>query len=346
MAGFWREVFLGTDTSVSTIVIDVPVYATSSTPGATGTVRVELDNVTFSSKPPTSGSPKMSVRNVEIAGSVRTPGSIQVGHATASLGDGTIVYSSPTVSEDGFAPDLRPYRTDASVVTADTDAVSGSRTVATTTDPAQVTVPATMLREGPYQLFARLRRSDNGGGDSVITSTAALKVGATLIGTQTQVTDTLPLLGPDGVNAGYRVVNLGGFVLPPAPTTAESSASVVIEFEPDFTSLHWDDLFLFYMGDDAALSVTDCGFGTPTLGSAHSHLFLDSATVSVPDRVYLGTLADRSDAFSAGSFTSWHGVHHVRPPATGLFVVTPGATYPEVGFRSYVYGHTHVPSAT
>lgn len=329
-----RATYLCNDASASTLRVHGVTEAASLSTVQPALADMLLDNVSRSNRPPalaTTG--RESVRTVRGRGSARTMGRISVSHATAALGD-VLLFSCPALST-GYTPDLRRWRSAGGTVTADGNTVSGSRQVVAGT---VFTVPAAPLPRGTYLMYGRVRASADT--TAVIQATAKTIIGSTPFGTQATNSDSTALLA--GV---WKIVPIGELTLPTVDVPSGASGSVEITLSlPTGTDVEWDEMWIFYAGEDSALTIAHCGSGSPTLGANHNRLWLDSPSLDRPEpAIFMGTLADRSDAFFAdvdGLVDGW-GLHPILPTDMTFFLATTGATNAALQVARKPAWHTH-----
>ena len=306
-------------TFVTNVVSEVP--AGSAAP----TVTVRLDNVTRTNVgPAASPSGRESQRYIEVTGSARTPASIAIEHATAALGD-VLVYTSPELAT-GYTPALRNFITSNPNGTTGPGATGVSGFISTGDNNIVFDVPASSLPAGPHLLMAPLS------GYSVSTIKVSTLIGSTVVNEQ--------ILTPPTTSTG--LVPLAVVNLPTVSYPAGSSAKVRITLKGNTPLFQFDELWSFYMGEGAELTQVSCGTGTPASGGAANRLFLDAPNINnggLP-AIYMGTAANRSDAYRPTTITSW-GSHKFCPPQTRLFVVTTGAASPTISLRHRPAWFTH-----
>lgn len=293
--------------------------------GASTSSTLSLFQVERTNVAPVSGTARQSGRSVAVLGSARTPGSLELSHATSALGD-VIVYTGPLGG--GYNPALRTQLT-STAGTTDTGTVSGAYS---NTPTVTYSVPAASLPTGGYVLMARVKYGSSA--DVALPWTAQTKIGANTFGPQLSGTRTHAL------TTSYRLVTLGGVTLP--PTAVQSSSAGVVELTVTAGATTIDEVWLFYVGDGAALTVVSAGTATPAAGGSSSRMWIDSPSLSYPrPAVWVGTLADRSDARHAGpDATSW-GLHDFTPGDMRLFVVTSNALSADVSLSYFPRWFTH-----
>lgn len=319
-----------TDSSVTSLRFEgltATIVPGSSAPSAPN---VRLDNLSRSNQPPANSTGRESTRTIAYGGSARAQGSLQIAHATQGLGD-VIVYTGPS-----YSPGLRQFKTSGGSTTTDSDTVSGTRESFTT---LTFEVPADILPRGGYVLMGRLR-STSGTVSRAVSWTASTVIGSTVKSSQSDTSDTFSFTSGVGV-AGWSIVELGGMVLPTNDVAEGSSAKVRIVVTAS-SGLEFDQMWLFYLGDDAALTVVSCGPGVAALGSNHNRLWIDTASLERPvPSIWMGTTADRKDSFHAGPSAAAWGVHTFPPGDVFVYLVTTSAQRPEMALRCFDAFHTH-----
>lgn len=295
-----------------------------------------IDNVSRSSLTPSlSTTGRQSLRTINVGGSARTQGRVIVSHETGGLGD-LIVYSRGELG-DANAPDLRRRKSVASgTTTTDATTISGFRESFSGGSPVKFTTPAVMLTEGGYLVYARVRAT-SGTQATTFTTTASTVVGSTTMATATDVSETVSL-----TTSPWKIVPVGSVVLPPSRVSDSSGASVELTVASSNSSVEWDEMWAFYMGDDSALTIVALGEGTPAAGSVSNRFRLDTPTLADPrESIWAGTLADWSDAFHAGTLTQTWQVPDLPPGVATFFIANSGAANPSLQVARYRRFHTH-----
>lgn len=334
-AGWRRVTWTCPDTSVA--AFRFAVFSRQFFPAGGGapvvaTMDTAIDNVQRSNQPPVlSSTGRQALRSITQGGSARSEGRFQLSHATAGLGD-VIVFSCPSLGT-GYTPDLRRWRTSGGTPTASASTVSGTRE---TFVGVTFNVPAAQLPRGGYLLYARVRAT-SGTPTIVVSATAATKIGSTLFDERDTSGELVTLNTTDWV-----IVPVGSVVLPTTDVPEGSAATVEITVSRDTGSVEWDEMWLFYAGNDSALTIASLGAGSSSLGTVHNRLWLDAPSLDrlVP-AIWAGTLEDRSDAFHAGALASVWQVPSLPPGEVTFFVATTGATYAELTVNAYERFHTH-----
>lgn len=349
--GTVRYTWFSGDTSASTLrlvagtrVADGYNYGSSPYAPTGAAAGVLLDNVERSNVGPNaSTSGRRLIKTLEVGGSARTTASIMVEHPTQGLGD-TLFYSSAALGDGGYSPTTGEYLAAGPTVTADTTAISGNKITSAAAGslaaPIVWNVPASRLPAGPYLVMARARPDVQ----QTNLQTLSLKVeqveGATVYGTYTfPVTFTLAG-GVSPATTWPTLTTMGAVTLPVQNVPDGSSASVRFTMSlavasPTTARFVVDSLLLFYLGDGSDITRVDCGSGAAALGAAHNRLFIDQPTPFRPKPgLFVGTLADRSDAYDPGfPAVNSRGIHPILPGANQCFVITVGAQNPTVTFR-------------
>lgn len=327
-SGVTRLTWQCADSSATTLRIRAS-FQTTTTSGTFGFKIANLSRSNVAPSTPTATG-RQSLRIVSVTGSARTAGSVAIGHPTQGLGD-VLLYTSPELAR-GYNPDVTPYRVlSGSSVTADATTIAGQYI----TSGKVFEVDAASLPAGPYLIMFRAS-PDSGTGPREATVSVRSVVGGVEFAEQVLPTVSIPT----GFSMG--TYSAGVVTLPLTRFTDESVGSVQIEV--DASSVRLDKVWAFYLGEDADLTYVKAGAGTPALGTVHSRLFLDAPTLANDGApgLFVGTQADRSDAFHPGYPTvqSW-GRHLFAPPSVNLFVVTTGAANPSVSLRHRPAWHTH-----
>jgi hypothetical protein len=312
-------------------IASVKVHAVTGTAyGDTSTTTMPLSLIKVTNDVP-AGTKRQQLRQFAVGGSVRCPGTIQVDHETAGLGD-VIVYTDPALNTL-YRPDLmRWYVSSSGGTPATSGSITGTPHYIDGPNPLIFDVPVQSLPEGGYVLMGRLSNFNVG---DVVTAAASTRLGTTDIASETESRT----IDDSAASGTYKIVPLATLNLPPSPA---SSGSVRISLTASATGIICDELWLFYMGEDSALTILSAGAGTPALGSVHNRLDLEAASTSrVMPSLWVGTQANRSDRFHAGSLAEDMPTHVFTPPTTRAFVVTTGADNPAVSYRYRKHWHTH-----
>lgn len=293
-----------------------------------------VDNVERTNVPPgASSSGRESLRTVTVSGSARTAASIAVEHETEGLGE-TILYTSKELAR-GYHPALLRWL-DATLTTAvdDDTAVSGSRV--TSTGGFVFNVPATSLPRGTHLFMISARTTA-----AVVSKfdwDVVMRIGSHDIAGSTDSGTSEDGVTWDGTTTGpWQIIPIGITTLPPTDVPDSSAALVRITINP--TALPDDveigQLWTFYLGDDAAITQIDCGAGTPDVGAIHNRLFLDAPNLRNEGRAraFVGTEADRADAFQATGLAESLDIHDVVPKIMQLYAITAGAPHPKITLR-------------
>jgi hypothetical protein len=305
-----RATFYCPDASVTTLrfvfVANVPV----------GTdVKVLLDDVKRSPTPSSVAADQ--TRILDVGGSARTQASLHVSH-TGGLGD-VILYTAPNVGR-GYSPRLADFSV-------------GTR---------QFEVPAAPLPRGGYVLYARMKTT-SASDSRELSWTASTKVGSATLGGQSGKS------APIDLTTTYRIVSLGRMVLPPVDVADLSAAVVRLDVSEADTpailgnNIVYGGFWLFYIGDDAALTVVSCGTGAASAGTVHSHLWVDAPTVDrAAPGLWVGTAAAKTDAIHGGVFARASDIHSFPPGEVGVFLSCPDlAASVALEGRYFKRWHTH-----
>lgn len=334
--GYKRVTWRCLDSSVTSLRID-GIGTSAVAPGAPAPVsQLQVDNVSRSNVGPTpTTTGRESFRTIAVSGSARTAASLAVEHETLGLGD-VLFYSSSALGA-GYTPDLRPWQAGAPTVTDDADnTVSGFYS---TSSSIQFDVPAYSLPDGPHLVMFRGRSNSAGTTDATVT--VRTLVNGVPYGETVLQAVTLP-----GVAEAFEVVTAGVVTLPGVQVPPQSDT--IVQFEiGGFGSIQIDEVWSFYLGEDSDLTYVKAGTGTPSLGTVHNRLFVESPSIGnggAPG-LFVGTTANGSDAFHPGYPTvrSW-GRHPFVPPEMAMFIVTTGGGNPVVTLRHRPAWHTHAAS--
>lgn len=293
-----------------------------------GTLRINFYDISRSNLPADSNAgQRQTFRTFPMQGTVRTPGNLALSDASAGLGT-VIVYTS-AAGTSTVQPPLREYRVAGSTETTDVSVVSGKRSDLSTLHSFDI--PAPNVDPGGYLLVARVRHATAGA--RAITWAGMSRMGSTTL-------DAAPQSGVRNVTLAantWTVVSVAQLNLP--PTRVGPNGMIRINLSGP-SGLELDEAWLFNV-DTGRLTIVECGTGTPTAGGAASRLWLDAASLENPERsIWLGTAADRSDAFGAGGRIQSFGRHEFVPPLVNAFVVATGSVATDV-LLSYFPSYSH-----
>lgn len=311
---YTRSTFVCSDASVAEFRIKAP-HSYETPDGSSGLLAGDLlvDQLIRTNQAPSSGTLRQKVSRVAIKGSARTQGSLKIEHPSSALGY-TMIHTCPDLG-DGYTPDLSRWATGAG--TADSSLISGS---VRTYDGTTYVAPLRMLRPGPYVLVARVRASTNG--DYVLN------------GAHVSITD-----------ATWRIETLTVMEIADHIAGTAFSQTILLDQTAGPAGAEVDEAWLFYIGDDAALTRVDLGTGAPSATGSSNRLFIDTATTSRPyPGLWRGTLADKSDARSAVTDSVSWGDHMFAPPSATIFTVTSNALDAQVSLTHRPRWHTHAGS--
>lgn len=275
-----------------------------------------IEQVARTNLAPFTGTGRQQFRSLIVTGSARTEGSLQVAHATQSLGE-VLVYTN-TDDGSGYQPACRGFRTGGGTVSSDPATASGSSSPLNAAAPETYDVPSSAVPSGTYAPMSRLRATTPG--FYVVTLTASLLSGTTELGAIT-MTRTLEL------GTTWKLCELGALALPTVAVPPGSTAKVRIELSCP-GAVEVDDTYLFNL-TVGALSWVDCGTGTPATGGSSNRLWIDTASLNVPrPSMWVGTLADGSDRHHIeGTKVYSEMPHRFEPGDVNLFTLTSNALY-------------------
>jgi hypothetical protein len=223
------------------------------------------------------------------------------------------IYTCKDGLASGYQPNLRQYETPAPA-TDTSSPYSGFVPFG-----GHLAVPASSLPRGGYVLMGFLRDDDvTGSKPSPITFTVTAQIGTT--GPKQTIKTTVPYrLSLDGTKWTVQgAVNLGSMLLPPADVPMNSTATVNITISSTAPGSrgYLDEVWAFYMGDNAALTTLTSGI------ISGGYTFLDAPDLNYPyPRVRVGTSQDGHDSVDASAYLSSFGHHEYNPPTTRLFIV-------------------------
>ncbi|MCD4535638.1 hypothetical protein LRP67_16215 [Nocardioides sp. cx-169] len=305
---------------------------------ALGYMTLSVDDITRTNVAPFIGTRRMQFRKFVVGGSAPTEASLQLAHESSSLGD-VRIYTMPA-RNSGYQPPLRQYRTDGATPTPDTNTASGGRSMLNGGTPETYDVPAHSLIAGTHLLEAILRGTI---GPKAVNYSISTLVGDTEHG----VVSGIALFALQSTD--WQIVPLASLPLPPVALPAGSTAKVRIELSSP-TAVEIDDAFI-YNTDEGRLTGVICGTESPTTGGSSSRVWVDAPRLDWPNpAIWLGTLADRSDARHAiaggpaeGGEVPAQGTHIFEPGEVNLFTLSTKA--PDVAaslryFRRYQHNRT------
>jgi hypothetical protein len=278
--------------------------------GASGAT-LSVNDITRTNVVPFIGTGRQQFRSLEVAGSARTEGSLQIAHETAALGV-VAVYTNAD-DRSGYQPACRQYRTAGGAVTGDVTTASGQYSPLNAGTPETYDIPSRAVPEGTYAPMARLKHATPG--YYPITLTASLLSGSLELGS-VSVTQNMY------VTSSWALYPLGSLSLPPVAVPPGSLAKVRLKLSST-GAVQVDDTYIFNT-TIGALSVVDCGTGTPVAGGPANRLWIDTASLDVPrPAMWVGTLADRSDAHHVEGLKIQSEMPHRFPPGpVNLFTVS------------------------
>jgi hypothetical protein len=317
----------------SNLVIGLTAKAASG--GASVTVGV--DSIVRSNSSGVTADRQQS-RTLPVYGSARAQASLRIETGDASLGSQTLVFTGPPQSS-GFQPPLRVYRFTGPTVTADPDAVSGATNALATSEASadQWSISTAAIQPATYELYALLSVTS-----SITVTLAWSAFGATGDGTPRITGSRIVTLQP-----GPQFVAIASLEMPTARRYVGSSGLVSLRLWASVDGVTIDDAYLFNgEGHLTVIDTTDC-----------SLLLLNSASIDDPEATaWVGKAAgssggdpdvDTAVVYAGNRAQAWEQ-HQFAPPATNVFVVTPGTTQAQVSMTYYPrWGHhaAQVPAA-
>ena len=315
-----RSTFLCPDGSVGEFRVKGPRKMTSyDGTGGPRNANLYVDQLVRTNQAPSTSTLRQKVTSIDVLGSARTQGSIKVEHASSALGY-TIVHTYSDLG-DGYTPDLSRWISSGGPGTADSSLVSGYYKALGNITPLTYTVPLRILRPGPYVLVARVRAS--AAGDYTLGAGGA----AAKVNFATANTWQVSTLG---------VIEVGDHV------NGSAFSQTLVTSKAGSGSVDVDEAWLFYVGDDAALTRIQLGTGTPSATGSSNRLWLDTPNTTRPyPSLWRGTLADKSDARNAVSDADAWGDHQAQPPSMTVFTVTTNALDAQVSLTHRPRWHTH-----
>jgi len=274
-----------------------------------------------------------SARTLSVAGSARTQGSLALEDEDNALGTALIYTCPPTGGM--MQPPLRALLSSGPTPTPDATAVSGFRSDLSSTHTFDL--PPDAVVPGGHLLLARIWPQDPG--TNVINWTAegylpgrvlpGYESGTTSFDVDESITDA----------DAAMVVILGAANLPVRRLGPGAFVRINVN-SPDDIDL--DEVWAFNI-ETGRLTWVECGEGTPVGPYYSNRLWIDAATIADPvPTVWLGSEADRSDAFHAADEMKSFGVHEFTPPEVNVFTVTTNAPATTLTLSHYPRFHTHV----
>lgn len=347
--GSIRFTWVSTDNNASSVRIIGGTTRTESSTSLPSQVNrgILIDNITRSNvEPGRSTTGRATSLVVDYDGSARTTPSVEVSSATGGLGD-LLIYSAPVLGKQGYEPSCRPYLSLIGMTDEpDAATISGRRTRDVDELGMTFDIPSSRLPVGTYGIMPRFRwvLTAAMGADDLVNIPVTV---SHIVNGETYFETSLPVEpGIAGVHAvgnqPWQWRTIGVAALPPneIPASDTSTSFIRIKFGPqvDNTSgsvdFELDDLLLLWQGAGAAMTRVDCGTGTPLIGSVHNRVWLNQPTPFDPKpRAYVGTQADKSDAFNPGlPALSAHGIHPINPGANLIYVANTGDPYPKINY--------------
>jgi hypothetical protein len=324
--GTWQAV-LYEPASFASLAVDMTAGYVPDLGSALVVLRV--DNVARSDSNGASATNRQQSRSLLVYGSARTQASLRVETADAELGPETLVFAAPPQSS-GFQPPLRSRRVGGPSATTSTTAASGAtNTLATSQASADHwSVSTTILQPATYEMYALLSVA------ATTTVTLSWQASGTAAGTPTVTGSRTVTLQP-----GYQFVSIGSIELPTARAYAGSSDDVQLWLWASASGVTIDDAYLFSgAGHLAIIGTAGC-----------SLLLLNSASIDEPEATaWVGKAAGSSggdpdvdtDVVYAGNRAQAWEQLQFAPPATNVFVATPGTTQAQVSMTYYPrWGH-------
>ncbi|RNL63654.1 hypothetical protein EFK50_07885 [Nocardioides marmoriginsengisoli] len=279
----------------------------------------------------TQGTNRQIPRLVDVAGSARTPASLAIEDASVALGT-ALIYTCP-IASGMEQPNIRRFLASGPSPVTDASTIYGATSSLSTQNSFDV--PVGGLQEGGHLLVARVKHASSGA--YTLTWGARSRQGSSSLGDAQTGTTPVTL-----VAGAWKFVVVASLNLP--PRKMGSSGKVRIELLGS-TGVVLDELWLFNT-DIGRLTWVECGTATPAAGGSANRLFLDSPTLEHPEyTVYLGTAADRSDAFHAGNEMVSFGAHEFAPPQMNIFTITSNSQAAAITLSHYRNFHTRVTAA-
>lgn len=278
-------------------------------------------DVTRTNQPP-GQTPRQPSRIIDVGGTERTPGSLRISAPDgASPLNLTLVATWPD-NGSGFSPPLRRWRTLGNTETTTAATFSG-KTEPLWPNYVMHDIPVESLPDGTYQLMGLLRAGTTGDYrvESLIQSRHD---GVTLGETTWGETVTLP--------AGqWMLIPMGHYRVP--IVAAKAGEFRIGAKTPDGAGVEYDELWLFPMEEDCALTA---------VLPPEPHLWLDSADLEtrVP-QVFEGGSADKSDAHWPRNGVYTMGHHVFTPGRTAVFTATHGVDWPNVTLTYHKRWHSN-----
>lgn len=327
LGGGLTRLFFGIPTSITSVSYFIVQIRGAWTTGAD---TFSTDQVQMADKLPIIGTARQKALSVVPGGTVRTQGSIQVAHATSSLGK-TIVYTHPAGT--GYLPPLRPWRVSGDTPTGDSTLLSGNRNTLVT--PNDYNIPAANLPRGRVELWAWLRANSTTAFPLIWTVESWLNSVSLHPNDQTK---TLSLAANT-----WTLVLVGAATMPPVDIGPSGYVRVKLQRDPGSSVVvDLDEAYLFAT-DQGRLTVVDCGIGSPAAAGPSNRLWIDAPSLTQPQgAIWRGNAADRSNAWHAGRLAEPWEVHDFEPAGSSIFVATQNALDAETSLEHYRRYHTHV----
>lgn len=271
--------------------------------------RFDFTNLAASNVQPFEGSTMQTSRSFDVRGSARAQGVVSIAAPSGESLGTVLLYTSTSEAAVG-APSMRRNRVSGGtpITTPTGEMVSGAREVMTS--DVVFDIPVAELTRGLHQLVGRFYVVS--AGTYTMTYTAQARIGGTNVGAIESGYATIA-----GASTEFVTADLGNVHLPPSALPDNSSAVVRVTFSCASANLTFDEGWHFNVqprvGELTWVEVGD-----------HRRLWIESPNVDRPEKaIFVGDLADKSDAFHLGDLIESWGDHEFFK-TTSAFIVTSG----------------------
>lgn len=295
--------------------------------GATSVATLSIADISRSNVIGEPATNRQLARVIPVAGSARTQGSLNLADTTNALGS-ALVYTCPLFG--GMAqPNMRQFLTTGPAPVVDGTTVSGATTSLSGTTHV-FTIPVTAIQPGAHGMYVRVKHASSGTYN--VDWIASTRMGSTNL---SSVSGSTAVTVAAGVYQIFEVAELD------LPSRLSGSAGSVRISMDSASALTLDEAWLFNK-DTGNLTWVECGTAAPAAGGTSNRLWMDAATVDVPQpTVWTGFASDRSDQVFPTTMLS-NDVHNIAPTAINVFTVTTNSTAASLSLTHYARWHTHV----
>lgn len=280
---------------------------------------IEVDQVRRLSRLPDSGTNRQKVAAITPGGSAPAEGSLHVSHPSAGLGK-VLIFTYPLGRP---SPELMQHRYASATPAADEATVNGNW-IALQTSPLVLRIPDAQLpTRGRATLWARLRVDS---APATVRCLLNTQMPPTIVG-KTQTHEVT--VG----NGSPVLVPLGLFTLPGA-TTGPAGVTIVNIARLSGGDVFVDGVWAGGQDEESALTIVDCGTGTPASGGPSNHMWINAPTGETPaGEILIGT--SLSDARWPSLIQAGPEIHRFGRDGVACLTVTCGATDASTDFAHF-----------